>query len=205
MRAALSVFFAVAVLPVALAHAQVTVQDQADTFLSDRQSHQAKMDTNAQKWWGGDMADPNGGAIGYNYENPGMGMNMVPGNPLTVEPLFSYEDMLNADTESNPPPPEAIPVGNPSENPEGGPVNDLEDMGRELLGSASDIIGSFGDEPAPETTAAADQIPSAPPPADIGAPPVQDELGAEMLDPADATETPGLTDTEADSETLNSG
>lgn len=78
------------------AAAQVKVQDIADTFADGRAAHQSRMASNPEKWWNGDIRD-----TPRSYSRPGdpsrpMTYRHVPANPTTVQPLFDFQEMLNA-------------------------------------------------------------------------------------------------------------
>lgn len=207
MRIALTLLFTAALLP-ASAQAQVVIQDISTTFLSERENHRARMADNPQKWWSGDTQDRV--ARAYNeYDEPGY--RMVPGNPLTVAPLFSMEEMLQADNPGYYPtsPDDLIPRG-PGETGATAPVETAPattsatnaaseaapeaDMAAQLsagmISNAAERLNAAfgGNNELAQPFGATETLP------EIAPPPTQDEADAVFLDPADAL---------SDSETLS--
>jgi hypothetical protein len=110
---------ALAVIPAA--RAQVLVQDPVDTFADTRAQHQARMDANPEKWWGGNVSDRPSSTTLYDphefsgaaaatlnipdRQNPTTGASIgpapVPGNPNTVKPFFSFDEMNEAGQQQN--------------------------------------------------------------------------------------------------------
>ena len=215
MRLPALLFVTVLALLPAAARAQVVVQDPADTFLDDRTRHQQRMDQNPEKWWNGDVYDRAGAStLNDPHEfsdtpyilNPPGGQNAqptqaaatpIPGNPETVTPHFSFDEMNEAareDTEGQAP----IDFSNPT---------DIESAFRNMGGNAMRIIGGGvgggavpqdPPQPVPSQEAAplraeplptaAPYIPSDPKPAapPLAPPPVEDEASATRINPADA-------------------
>ena len=219
MRLPALLFVTVLALLPAAARAQVVVQDQAETFLDDRSRHMQRMDANPEKWWGGDVYDRASSTTLYDpneFSDTPQLLNVpgakpggqptqaaatpIPGNPETVKPMFSFDDMTEAEKEgaggeapidfSNPTDLEnaALRMG----------VNAMRIMGGGVGGGVApqDLpqpVGAQDAAPAPERAAeplpvAAPYVPSDPKPAapPIAPPPVQDEIGATKINPADA-------------------
>lgn len=112
---------ALAVASISTARAQVLVQDPVDTYADTRAQHQARMDTNPEKWWGGNVSDRPSSTTLYDphefsgaaaatlnipdRQNPTTGASVgpapVPGNPDTVKPFFSFDEMNDAGQQQN--------------------------------------------------------------------------------------------------------
>lgn len=222
MRLPALLFVTVLAFLPAAAQAQVTVQDQADTFLDDRGRHQARMDRNPEKWWGGDVYDRASSTTLYDPHEfsdsphllnvpgatPGQptqaAATPVPGNPETVQPMFSFDEMNEAAQEgaSGEAP---IDFSNPTDLENAAMrmgVNAMRIMGGGVGGGVTpqDLpqpVAAQQAAPAPERAVeplpqAAPYVPSDPKPAapSIAPPPVEDEASATKINPADAPADP---------------
>ena len=225
MRLPALLFVTVLALLPAAARAQVVVQDPSETFLDDRTRHQQRMDQNPDKWWNGDVYDRASASTLYDPHefstspyilNPPGGQTgqptqaaatPVPGNPETVKPLFSFDEMNeagNEGAESEAP----IDFSNPTDIENAARnlgVNAMRIMGGGVGGGVTPVdppqpVPSQEAAPAPvraETLpAAAPYVPSDPKPAaapPIAPPPVEDEANATKINPADAPADPAAT------------
>jgi hypothetical protein len=83
------------------AEAQVKVQDISSTFADERAAYLNHTTQNPQKWWSGDISTRY--QLGHKAVNRANtnAIKYVPGNPLTIEPLFTFEDMLAAQNNHN--------------------------------------------------------------------------------------------------------
>lgn len=187
MRAAAYCFLIAALLLPATAQAQVVIQDQSETFIATRRAHLDAMAGNAEKWWGGDVSDKpfradSGASTSY---SGGRALNHVPGNPLTVEPLFSMEEMMGADFTAPDSPSINDASGNNAANSAAttmsAPVTQGTTPAATMLNDATARLNAaFG-----SNVATSPQTPIAPPP-------IQDEGNAAVIDPADAPAAAGL-------------
>lgn len=226
----LAAIAALSLLPAA-ARAQITPQDPADSFSDSRTQHLERMDQNPEKWWGGDMSDrPGATSLSDSHEfnptarlyTPGSdsASPAIPGNPSTVRPLFSADEMNEAGGEV------PIDFSNPA---------DVEQAARQMGARALGLFGGENEQAAPGgpeqpfgaqqpppvmvrqdgpplTAAAPKYVPADPQPAiapparapepapqtPLSPPPVQDEAGAMPINPADA---PALADPAASGST----